>query len=185
LAKRSELKGNVMNQFSEYEWHEFPWDEVPQMLPGPHKRLKIYADANIPRTVIDELMAVGLPVESAIKTGYSTHPDENIYQKAKKSNKVLLTMDRHFWNDKNYPLQKGGGIIFIDISPHQPGKAIDGLARFYFLFAKSYPLDWWENMKVRVKEHGLIIRYLTREGRISEEEFRLTDDGKLLTRRLR
>lgn len=94
-------------------------------------------------------------------------------------------MDRDFWSDRKYPLQKGPGIIFVDISPNQPIKAVDGLARFYGLFAKYYPLDWWEEMKARITEYGFVIKSRTYQGKISEEEFRLSDTGKLFTRKLR
>lgn len=94
-------------------------------------------------------------------------------------------MDRDFWNDRQHPLKKSPGIIFVDVPPDQQERAIDGLARFYGLFARYFPLDWWEEMKARVSEYGFVIRYHTREGQISEEEFRLADDGKLYTRRLR
>ena len=89
-----------MNQFSDYEWHEFLWDQAPKMPPGPHKKLKIYADANMPRTVGNELSTAGLLIESTIETGYSTHPDENIYKQAEKRGKVLLTIDKDFWDDQ-------------------------------------------------------------------------------------
>lgn len=185
LATNSEFSDNIMNQFLEYEWHEFASDQASEMLPGPHKKLKIYADANIPAAVIDELRTAGVPIASAVEIGRSTHPDENIYQQAKRRCKVLLTMDRDFWDDRKYPLQKGPGIIFVGIPPDQLGKAIDGLARFYALFAKYYPLDWWESTKARITEYGFVIKCYTWQGRISEDEFRLADDGKLPTRRLR
>jgi hypothetical protein len=94
-------------------------------------------------------------------------------------------MDRDFWDDKKHPLQNSPGIIFLDLPPDQFGKAVDGLARFYFLFAKYYPLDWWDNMKARVSEYGFSIRMRTWEGKVSEEEYRLAESGKLLTRTIR
>jgi predicted nuclease of predicted toxin-antitoxin system len=174
-----------MDNPSEYEWHEFDWGEVSRMPPGPHKKLKLYADACIPLCIIKELRAAGLPVESATENGWATQPDENIYQRAKKLHKVLLTMDRHFWDDRNHPLQKGFGIIFVDIPPDQTSKAIDGLARFYAIFAKYYPLDWWDSMKARITKSMFVLKYHTYEGRIREEEFQLTDKGNLLTRTTR
>ncbi len=176
-----------MDEFSEYEWHEFLWDEVPKMPPGPHKKIKMYAERNFPRPVVEELRAAGLSVEYAAEEGvaYQGHPDENIYQRAKKCGKVLVTMDGDFWNDRKHPVQKGPGIIFVDIPPDQPEKAIDGLARFYGLFAKYFSLDWWGEVKARVSERGFVIRMRTWEGKISEDAFRLRDNGKLFTRKVR
>lgn len=94
-------------------------------------------------------------------------------------------MDRDFWSDHEHPLQTTSGIIFVDISPDQPAKAVDGIARFYAIFAKHYPRDWWKGTKARVSEHGFVLRFHTWEGRISEQEFRLTEDRRLLTRVVR
>jgi len=94
-------------------------------------------------------------------------------------------MDRHFWYDRKYPLQKGPGVIFVDIPPDQLEKTIDGLARFCALVGDYYPLDWWQVTKARITEYGFVMKRRVLEGREAEDEFRLTADAKLLTRKLR
>lgn len=174
-----------MNESQEYEWQEFPWGQAPVMPQGPHKKLKLYADANIPKPVIDELRAAGLVVDSVTEAGLGSHPDKNILQRAKKLNRVILTMDRDFWDDKKHPLQKSPGIIFIDVAPDQLDKAIEGLAKFYALFARAYPLDWWHETKARITVNSFVIKGLSDEGNVFEEEFKLMDDGKLFMRKIR
>lgn len=174
-----------MKELQEYQWHEFPWKEAPVMPPGPHKKLKLCADANITKPLMDELCAAGLVIESVTELSLGTHPDKNILQRARKLGQVLLTMDRDFWDDRKHPLQKSPGIIFIDVAPDQLEKAIEGLAKFYVLFAQAYPLDWWHETKARVTSNGFVIKGLSWEGHVFEEEFKLTDDGKLLTRKIR
>lgn len=155
------------------------------MPPGPHKKLKLFADANIPKPLIDELRSAGLAIDSAVEKDVATHPDGNILQIARKVDAVILTMDRDFWDDRQHPMQKSPGVIFVDVAPDQIDKAIDGLAKFYALFAKEFPLDWWHETKARVTENGFVIKSITWDGRISEDEFRLSGDGKLLTRTIR
>jgi hypothetical protein len=96
-----------------------------------------------------------------------------------------LTLDSDFWQDKNYPLQITRGVIFLDIPPDQVGRAVDGLARFYALFGKYYPLNWWGGTKARVYEHGFVLRIHTWERRVSGEEYRLHRSGHLMTRTIR
>ena len=167
------------------QWREFDWDNAPRMLPGQHKKLRLYVDLNVPEPLIKELRSAGLVLHLARDKGSSGRPDQSIYQEALQRGLVLLTMDRGFWQDRKHPLQTTAGIIFVDASPDQPEKASDGLARFYALFARYYPLDWWKGTKARVHEHGFVVRTHTWQGRISEDEFLLTDSGKLLTRVLR
>lgn len=167
------------------EWREFEWDKAPSMPAGPHKKLKLYVDINIPEPLVQELRSAGLTLYMAREVGPASRPDESIYQEAFQRGLVILTMDRDFWKCREHPLQATAGIIFIDVPPDEPAKVCDALARFYALFAKYYPLDWWKGTKARVYEHGFVLRSQTWEGQISEEEFRLNESGKLLTRVLR
>jgi predicted nuclease of predicted toxin-antitoxin system len=120
------------------------------MPPGQHKKLKLYVDMNVPEPLIKELRSAGLVLHLARQKGSGGRPDQNIYQEARQHGLVLLTMDRDFWQNREHPFQTTAGIIFVDVSPDQPEKASDGLARFYALFAKYYPLDWWKGTKVSV-----------------------------------
>ena len=172
-----------MSEPKEYAWHEFPWNKAPAMPRGPHKKLRLYADANIPQLLIQELRNAGLDVESATESGHGSHPDANIVQDAEESGRVILTMDRDFWDDRKHPLQKSPGIIFIDTD--QLDKAIQGLATFYVLFARYYPREWWCEMKARVTARGFGIKGRSKEGKVFATEFKLMDDGKLLTRDIR
>lgn len=170
--RRARLNLGIMNDSQEYEWHEFPWNEALAMPRGPHKQLKLYADANIPKPVIDELRAAGLAVDSATESGLDSHPDENILQRARRLGRVILTMDRDFWDDRKHPLQKSPGIIFIDVAPDQLDKALEGLAKFYVLFAQTYPLDWWNETKARVTANGFVIKGRSWEGDVFMDEFK-------------
>jgi predicted nuclease of predicted toxin-antitoxin system len=167
------------------EWQEFDWKAAPCMPRGPHKRIKLYVDINVPEQVVKELRSAGLVLHLAREKGSVGRLDQNIYQEARQRGLVLLTMDRDFWNDRKHSLQTTAGIIFVDLPPSEPEKACDGFARFYALFAKYYPLDWWKGSKARVYEHGFVIRSHTWQGKVSEDEFQLTETGKLLTRVLK
>ncbi len=167
------------------KWREFEWEKAPRTPPGPHKKLKLYVDINVPEPLVQELRSAGLTLQSARQYGTASRPDENIYQEARERGLVLLTMDSDFWQDRKHPLQTTAGIIFVDVSPDAPEKACDALARFYRSFAKYFPLDWWSGMKARLSEHGFILRFRTWDGQISEDEFRMLENGKLITRTLR
>jgi hypothetical protein len=43
----------MSDEINEREWHEFPWEDAIDLPPGPHKKLKLLADANIPKLLID------------------------------------------------------------------------------------------------------------------------------------
>src|SRR5438128_8918712 len=115
------------------EWREFEWDRAPRMPRGPHKKLKLYVDMNVPAPLVHELCSAGLVLHLARHEGSLGRPDQNVYQEARRRGLVLLTMDRDFWPDGEHPLRNTTGIIFVDVPPDEPEKACDGLARFYAL----------------------------------------------------
>lgn len=164
------------------ELREFEWTAAPRIPTGPHKKLKLYVDINVPEPVVEELRSAGLTLYSAKHTGTASRPDQAIYQEARKRGLVILTMDSDFWQDREHPIQATAGIIFVDVPPGDHTKACAALACFYTLFAKHYPLNWWRGMKARIYERGFTLRFHTWDGKISEEEFRLDESRKLLTR---
>ena len=121
-------------------------------------------------------------ITSCLLAGKGAHDDLSIWEEARRQGRVLLTMDRGFWNDRRFPLQKCPGVIFLDVSPDKAERAVDALAVFFALFAQHYPLDWWDEIKVRVRIDGFVIKMRTWEGRDIEEEYRLASNGKLWTR---
>jgi hypothetical protein len=183
----------IQDADSEYQWREFEDDANVKLPPGPHRKARFYADASIPRQIVEEFRAHGLDMQWAHADGIGTHPDGNIYGKVrrrgylkvKSRRRVLLTMDRDFWDDREYPLQDTPGVIFVDLPPDQVGRAIDGLARCYALFIEHFPGDWWTGVKVRVTEHSFAIRCRTWDGNCDETEYRVDERGKLLQRRRR
>jgi hypothetical protein len=113
------------------------------------------ADANVPKPLIDELRGAGLKVETVVEMCLGRRQDENVSQLAKRLKSILLTMDGDIWDERKHPVQSCPGFIFVDVPPDRPKLAVDGLARFYGLFAKFYPLEWWRETKARITEYGL------------------------------
>lgn len=52
-------------------------------------------------------------------------------------------------------LDRQTGIIYIDVPPDDHDRILNALGLVYSCFAKSYPRDWWPQMKVR----GVIDRF--------------------------
>ena len=174
-----------MDDPSEFEWYEFRENDPLMMSPRRYKKLKVYADENIPSFIVEEVRKIGIPAKTAVEDSMTSHSDQDIYQRAKHIGRVLLTMDRDFWNDRLHPLQKGRGVIYVDVSPNQPKEATYAFMIFYYMFAKYWPLDWWEDMKAQVTKSGFIIRIHTWKGTVKEYEFCFTNDGRLFERRLK
>ncbi len=78
------------------------------------KKLKLFADAQFPKPIIEELRDAKISVRPPVEKGLKSRSDSDILQHANKAGYVLLPLDKDFWDDKKYPVQKVRGIIFID-----------------------------------------------------------------------
>ena len=166
---------------SKSEWVEVSEsDWLPPLTPT--KKLKLFADASVPATIVKELRSAGIPVESALDQGLSRANDQAILGVARKQGKVLLTMDADFWNETKFPVHQVHGIIFVDVSPSDIDDALQALGLLYGCLAEKYPLDWWQGMKARATPQGFILKIRTWEGRNQQYEFRLSGDKRLLAR---
>jgi len=166
----------------EGDWFDIS-DELwldPQIQP---KKLKLCTDANIPLEVVEEIRQAGIPVRTAYEDKIATHSDKAILAWAKRSKRILLTLDRHFWDDKRFPLQNVPGIIFIDVPPDNVDNILKSFGLIYGTFACSYHLDWWEGTKARAIPDGYVLRFWNWKGRTVEYAVKLKS-GILLAREL-
>jgi predicted nuclease of predicted toxin-antitoxin system len=158
------------------------WFEIEEALwldsHSQPKKLKLCADANVPREIIAELRRAGIPVVAASEEGLAKRSDEEILAWTKRIGRVLLTLDRDFWDDRKFPLRKSPGIIFIDVKSEKSDDILHAFGLLYGTFASSYSLDWWDEMKVRAKREGYVLRMRSREGRGVEYAIKLV--GKQL-----
>jgi predicted nuclease of predicted toxin-antitoxin system len=99
-------------------WFEDGWFEVSEDLwrePGEKpEKLRLFADANFPRGLVERLRNRGIEVQTAQELGIHRLPDEQILQEAAKRGLYLITLDRDFWSDERFPLRSSGRLIFVD-----------------------------------------------------------------------
>lgn len=173
----------MSSEREQYDWFEITniWLEVD---PRPRtKKLKLCADASVPVSIVEALRAAKIPVITAIESNIATHEDNSILAWSKRNKRVLLTMDRDFWDDKKFPLQNIPGVIFIDVPPSDVDDGLEAFALIYRTLAISFPLDWWPNQKARVTPSKYFLKMRTHEGHLLQYEIKLVA-GKLLARKL-
>ncbi len=74
--------------------------------------MKIYADENIERSIVDGLRRRKIEIVSARELGYLNKSDEFHLKKASELNAVILTHDTDFLRMASNPNIKHNGIIF-------------------------------------------------------------------------
>src|SRR5262249_15898051 len=86
--------------------------------------MNLLIDENMPRSLADELTALGLNVQDVRDIGLLGRPDEEIFQVAVAMDAVIITRDRGFTYEKNWPLDFTAGVIFVNMSDNTPASVI-------------------------------------------------------------
>ena len=142
------------------------------------KKLKLLADAQFPENVLDEFQVGGVKVEK-IDQKYRGREDKEILKIAESKGKILLTMDKDFWDDKKFPLHTlKNGIIYIAESPDNHDSIIRAFCLLYGGLAKYFPGEWWSRMKIRASASEFYIKMHTWEGKTSNYKVKL-QNGRL------
>lgn len=149
------------------DWFELTQDLWRQPGTTP-KKLNLCADASVPDAFVEQLRAAGIPTLYAHEEGLGPRPDEQILAWAKRCDRVLVTFDRGFWQDRQFPLHQVHGVIFVDVASAQLEDAWAAFELLYYAFAKTYSLDMWQSMKVRATTRGFVLKFCTVEGRESQ-----------------
>ena len=108
--RRDKIRSDARFEDGWFEVSEDLWREPG----GKPEKLRLLADANLPRGLTERLRKRGIEVKTAQEIGIHRLPDEQIIQEAAKRGFYLITLDRDFWSDVRFPLRSTGRLIFVD-----------------------------------------------------------------------
>src|SRR5215207_5455287 len=94
------------------------------------KKMRFYADEDVPRQAVKVLRQKGYDVRTVQEAGKRGHPDENHLAAAKKQDRILITCDRDYLNDWRFPLHTSPTLVVCDFGT---GTTDEVFATFYCL----------------------------------------------------
>ncbi|HEY6404156.1 MAG TPA: DUF5615 family PIN-like protein, partial [Blastocatellia bacterium] len=86
--------------------------------------MNILIDENMPRSLVGELATLGFNAQDARDIGLSGRPDEEILQMAATIDAIIISRDRGFTYEKNWPPDFTAGIIFVNLPDDTPASVI-------------------------------------------------------------
>jgi len=95
--------------------------------------MKVFANQNLFEPIIDYLRGLDHDVLSIRDAGLSGISDDEVYQRACKENRVIITMDKDFSRIFRFPPERCGGIVVVKIYKRPINETLG-------LFKKSYSL---------------------------------------------
>ena len=93
--------------------------------------MKIFANENLFDPIIEYLKTLGHDVLSIRESGLSGISDDEVYQRACKENRVIVTMDKDFSRIFRFPPEKCGGIIVVKIYKRTVDETLALFKKYY------------------------------------------------------
>jgi predicted nuclease of predicted toxin-antitoxin system len=141
------------------------------------------------RFIVDESLGIGT-TELIYELGYNVidvseiglkgQSDENVFNAAWREDRILLTHDIHFLNERRFPQYRNPGIVILPGSKGDERKLLNAIFEMLSLIGKYREL--WRHTKLVFKENGdvLTIGRNLRTGTIEKKTYRFPRDGSLL-----
>jgi hypothetical protein len=133
--------------------------------------------------ILEKLRAAKIDFDSLPPSG-RRESDVGVLARAEQHDRALLTLDGDFWNDRKHPVHRlRTGIIYVAEPPDQYDRILRALGLVYGCFAKSYPLDWLDQMKAKARVGEFELKMRNWENKIVRYQLRLSG-GHLMVREL-
>jgi predicted nuclease of predicted toxin-antitoxin system len=86
--------------------------------------MNLLIDENMPRSLAGELSALGFNAQDTRDIGLLGHTDEEIFRTAAAMDAVIITRDRGYTYEKNWPLDFTAGVIFVNLPDNTPASVV-------------------------------------------------------------
>lgn len=141
------------------------------------KRSKFLVDENVDREVIQTLCNLGWNVKGTDETGLRGRSDHDVYEAARRDDRILLTSDSDFLDDRRFPAHTNPGVLILPAAPATSDRLADALALTVHIVGKHR--ETWRGVKIILSGHGLLemrFRNVT-TGRRTSVKFMFRDRG--------
>jgi hypothetical protein len=104
-------------------------------------------------------------VRTAGELGLANLPDDELFQKAKRLQRTVLTNGPDFWSDSKFPLRLGGGAVVLDGGGSgDTGASLSAFFLLYEAFARSFG-GRWRGVRVKASTERLLVRVPGEQGK--------------------
>jgi predicted nuclease of predicted toxin-antitoxin system len=87
---------------------------------------------------------------------------------ARRANRVLLSLDRRYWNDELHPLDQVPGILLLDFPPQDVNQAVQAFELAYQVFGTQMDAADWHGMKVLASPASCQVKMADSKGMVKE-----------------
>jgi len=152
---------------------EVPTDEVIRQLDLEFRgKIRFLVDENAGEGVADALRQMGFNSRSARELGLAGRSDEDVFAAAWRENRVIITHDDDFLNNRRFPHHRNPGVVVI--RPGADGRDDNGLTRCLVLttmlgaehaaFFRGTKIEFTSDETYTVLAQGTKVKYRWKRG---------------------
>lgn len=135
------------------------------------RKSKFIVDENLGFSVTEILREFGWNVKDISEVGLSGESDENIFAYAYKHERIILTHDEDFLDDRNFPFYKNPGVIVFPGGQGDTEFLERAIADMFILIAPFY--DVYRGAKIKFyADREVKIRFVTYDGYIQTSRYK-------------
>ncbi|HPA45850.1 MAG TPA: DUF5615 family PIN-like protein [Thermodesulfobacteriota bacterium] len=121
------------------------WRQIDDEMRGFRRKIRFLIDENIPAKVCAFLRKKKFNLQTLQEADLNGRDDEAIFQYAKQKDRILITRDRHFLNERRFPLQNSPGVAILSCPSDGDDTLIDLLEQLIDVYGDSHDL-WYEQI---------------------------------------
>ena len=160
-------------------WKSFPTltETDIQEARKDRKKARFLVDENMYGAVLKFLKQAGFNAVGISNVGLSGHADEDILAFAKRDDRVVLTHDRDFLDDRRFPLSQNPGIVVLP-GAHGNSDALLSAIR-HVIRTVGVSRGLWTATRVVVSQDGVwsVYTFEKSSGQIVSNRYRFTPRG--------
>lgn len=139
--------------FSEREWRQ-----INSELAIFRKRVRFLVDENVPEDLVSVLRERGYNTKSVAECELKGRDDEEIFGLAYKENRVLVTQDKDFLDDRRFPIQRNPGLAVLPAYSQNEDAFVTAFGHLLAIHGDSHEL-WYEQKAHFPGDDTISIRY--------------------------
>jgi predicted nuclease of predicted toxin-antitoxin system len=146
--------------------------ELEAYVRSKKRKLRFYIDADVPRQAVEILRERGLNILTAAEVRRKHDPDENHLAKAQRENRILITCDRDYLNERKFPLNQCPVLIVVcDFGTRTEEQILDTFQCLAWVEAAPGFFDKWVKIDANPSEWREKVRF--QEGYVRHYRHRL------------
>ena len=137
-------------------WQNIPIDqaELKSFDRYFYKEAKFYSDEDVEPVIIEILRDLGFKVQTAREVGLVVRDDTDHIAYAFRHDRILLTKDKDYLDDRKHPNHRNPGVVVLDIEP----LSREGLTNVLFLLKMAVRpyREIWRESKILISRDSYV-----------------------------